>query len=184
MANYQGKHVAKRSRRIPLSVWLAYLLVASLIATGVTFSGYVTQAHGADSARVAVMASNVTTIVSGKIVPGETLNFDFTVANYEEDLVCEVAQKYTIESIRLLSNLPVNGEDQENLTDITFSIQEKKGENQYESITLPYEGTFAAGEKFSKSFRVTASWPDAAFTEEMSFEIDAIEITVNAEQLD
>lgn len=177
MAKYQGRHVTKRRRRIPLSVWLAYLLVATLIATGVTFSGYVTEAYGSDSARVAVMATDVTVTLTGDqfIAPGEEVTFGFTVANYENNKVCEVAQKYTIQEIKLLSN----PDGTENLKGITFTVMD--GEK---TVNLPYTDQFAAGENQAKTFTIKANWPAGNYGEEMSFEVDAIEITVNAEQID
>lgn len=186
MANYQGKHVRKRSRRVPLSVWLAYLLVATLIATGVTFSGYVTEAQGSDSARVAVMAADVTTIVSGAIAPGETLETTFQINNYEirdgKTVICEVAQEYTIQNIKLVSN-PVssNGTVPENLTGVQFAVFNSNGEQ----ISLPYNGgRLEPGVEQSETYTIKATWPQADQGEALSFEIDAIEVIVNAQQID
>lgn len=48
-----GKYERKKSRRLPIHVILGYLLLLTVLLTGVTVSKYVTSTPGGDSARVA-----------------------------------------------------------------------------------------------------------------------------------
>ena len=45
-------------KKLPLRVYLLYLVVASLIFTGVTFSSYVSTATGGDVVQVALFAAD------------------------------------------------------------------------------------------------------------------------------
>lgn len=47
------KQKQKKRKRLPLHVYLGYLMVCSLLFTGVSFAGYVSRSNGSDSARVA-----------------------------------------------------------------------------------------------------------------------------------
>ena len=78
-----GKHRAKRVK-LPLRAYLLYLLVASFLMTGVTFSKYIAASTGGDSARVATIqelridesgSNGLTTADKGKwvVIPGVPL---------------------------------------------------------------------------------------------------------------
>lgn len=54
MLNKKNASERTKRNRLPIHVYLVYLLVATLVFTGVTFSKYVTSSTGGDSARVAV----------------------------------------------------------------------------------------------------------------------------------
>lgn len=83
-----GKHRAKRVK-LPLRAYLLYLLVASFLMTGVTFSKYIAASSGGDSARVATIqelnitesGSNGTGANKGKwvVIPGVPLEKDARV---------------------------------------------------------------------------------------------------------
>lgn len=53
MQKKQHRFKKKKHTRLPLHVYLSYLLVAALVFTGVTFSKYVTSTNAGDSARAA-----------------------------------------------------------------------------------------------------------------------------------
>ena len=84
----------KTGRKIPFVAWLGYLLVVTMVVTGVTFSGYVSKSGGEDSARVAKfdVTENIpvtyTTALTG-MYPGSENSQDFTVtSNSEVTVAC------------------------------------------------------------------------------------------------
>lgn len=170
MAKYQGKHVTKRSRRVPLSVWLAYLLVATLIATGVTFSGYVTEAQGSDSARVAKF--EVSEITSGEttlllldldttqvVGPGMTMEHPIVVKNNSE-----VAIRYTLTATQTTFNLPK----------LTFTFVNVDDSSSGAELAPGAEG----------SYKLQISWPENANDIKYAGQVDLIQLTLRAEQVD
>ena len=66
----------KRKHKLPLTAVLTYLIVVTLVATGVSLSAYVSTASGGDEARVAkfdVQQTGVTSLhLSNAIAPSET----------------------------------------------------------------------------------------------------------------
>lgn len=101
---YHGKHERKKAPRLPLSAYLSYLLVATFLFTGVSFSKFATTASGSDRARVA--GFRVT--VSGQQASAEDIElsvgdesssgtYTFTVNNGSE-----VTVRYQL----ILENLP------------------------------------------------------------------------------
>lgn len=106
----------KKRTRLPLSAYLSYLLVATVLFTGVTFSGYITAVNGGDSARVAkfeiteTMFKNVNGVkteetmsapISAALAPGESVTREIIVGN-----VSEVAIEYGVDLVRVTNNLP------------------------------------------------------------------------------
>ena len=106
----------KKRTRLPLSAYLSYLLVATVLFTGVTFSGYITAVNGGDSARVAkfeiteTMFKNVNGVkteetmsapISAALAPGESVTREIIVEN-----VSEVAIEYGVDLVRVTNNLP------------------------------------------------------------------------------
>lgn len=95
---YEQKEKKSR-RRLPLHVYLAYLLVCTFLLTGVSFSRYISSASGSDSARVAkgvvtVRYDDSTTV--NLVRPSgdglETEEFSFSVTNS----ISEVAIQYDV----------------------------------------------------------------------------------------
>lgn len=129
-------------RPLPLPVWLAYLLVCTLLLTGVSLARYITTADGSDAARV---ASGLVTVSYGEnttqmemVRPPDdgvlTEDFKFTVSNNSS----EVAIRYDV--VVTLDKALGEG--------VTMTLDEKKGTKtdegkQYEFANV---GTFAAGE--------------------------------------
>lgn len=168
MAKYQGKHVTKRSRRVPLSVWLAYLLVATLIATGVTFSGYVTEAYGSDSARVAKFEVSESghmfaSVPTSSLYPGAVDDYDIKVENNSE-----VAIRYTITPINTTKNLPLD-----------FYVVKQVGDQE---VVIETGAILAPGEEDTYSLKIV--WPVAHNSVEYSGQVDRIQLGLRAEQID
>lgn len=99
--SYHEKHEKKKAARLPLSAYLSYLLVATLMFTGVSFSKFATTASGSDSARVAYVVvaasgeekSQKNVVDAAKDIPYE---YCVKVSNIKDGKVSEVALAYTI----------------------------------------------------------------------------------------
>lgn len=128
-------------RPLPLPVWLAYLLVCTLLLTGVSLARYITTADGSDAARVASGLVTVdyeeNTTQMEMVRPWDdgvlTEDFKFTVSNNSS----EVAIRYDV--VVTLDKALGEG--------VTMTLDEKKGTKtdegkQYEFANV---GTFAAG---------------------------------------
>ena len=169
----------KPARRLPLVVYLAFLLVAALAFTGASFASYKTVATGSDSARVARF------VVTAKPVDGqsEDLTLDstklsaaytFTVSNNEGGKVNETATSYDV--VVTFS---------QKITGVTMTL--KNGNNDItgtttDNVTYTFKdvGTFAAGTKQNDTLTLTFT----AGTDAASGSWSNIKITVNAEQVD
>ncbi len=166
-------------RRLPLAVYLAFLLVAALAFTGASFASYKTVATGSDSARVARFAVAAAKDAS----QSESLTLDstntsaeykFTVSNTDANGVNETATKYDV--VVTFS---------QKITGVTMTL--KNGNKDItgtttDNVTYTFKdvGTFAAGTKQNDTLTLifTAN-ADAA-----SGSWSNIKITVNAEQVD
>lgn len=103
------EHRKKRIRRLPVHVYLAYLLVCTFLLTGVSFSRYISSSSGSDNARAAKGLVTVTCAGSGNTVELKPVSGDGTVS---EDFLfkvtngdSEVAIRYDV-VIRLDQSLP------------------------------------------------------------------------------
>lgn len=171
---------AKKRRRVPVSVILVYLLVATLGMGSVTFSSYVSTAEGQSTARVAIMAANATVPVTAPIsgAPGERSDpIAVTVTNKENNKVCEVTQRYTIEA--------EIWKPQDQTTNIPELVCEfYSDQNCQNKLTAAPTGIMNAGEPTSVTYYVAVRWPGPTAAADLAFEIDALQITVIAEQVD
>lgn len=168
-------------QRLPLAVYLAFLLVAALAFTGASFASYKTEAASSDSARVARFA-----VAAAKDAnQSENLTLDssntsaaytFTVSNTDANGVNETATSYDV-----VVTFP------QELTGVTLTL--KNGTNAAISATPSADsktfiftnvGTFSAGTPQAHNLTLTfAANADAA-----SGSWSNINITVNAEQVD
>lgn len=131
----------QRLKRLPVHVYLAYLLVCTLLLTGVSFSSYITSANGSDNARVAAGVVTVhyddntnnieMTRPSNDGV--RTERFDFSVSNGAS----EVAIRYDV--VVTLDQALKNGVTMQ-LDGGTGAISDDK-----KTYTFSNAGTFAAG---------------------------------------
>ena len=166
-------------RRLPLAVYLAFLLVAALAFTGASFASYKTEATSSDSARVARFV--VTAIPETNQSENLTLDsstpsagYKFTVSNTDANGVNETATRYDV-----VVTFP------QELTGVTLTL--KNGNKDItgtttDNVTYTFKdvGTFAAGTKQNDTLTLTfAANADAA-----SGSWSNIKITVNAEQVD
>lgn len=166
-------------RPLSLPVWLAYLLVCTLLLTGVSFARYVTTADGSDAARVAAGLVTVgyeenTTKMEMERPSGDgvlTRDFEFTVSNNSS----EVAIRYDV--VVTLDEPLVNG--------VTMKLDEQPGiqtdgGKKYKFTNM---GTFAAGENktdmhtlsFTGDFMEVPSGTDDTYN---------IQISIRSQQID
>ena len=133
-------------KKIPLRAYLLYLLAASVVCTGVTFSSYLSSSSGGDGAKVAVFANDVSINlpISDDCYPGCSFEVPITVCNYETagltKKVCEVSQRYTLEAQLLVGNLPLTIEWKEGNSSGTFNANDPAKDNaHYVIVTWPVE---------------------------------------------
>ena len=169
-------------RRLPLAVYLAFLLVAALAFTGASFASYKTEAASSDSARVARFV--VTAIPETNQSENLTLDssnpraeYRFMVSNNDGGKVNETATKYSI-VVTLPAALP-NGVTMKLTrgTDTTAIANTQSG-NTY---TFSDDNMlFSAADARSDIYTLTF----AAQSSAESDTLEGIKITVNAEQVD
>ncbi|MEE0509694.1 MAG: hypothetical protein UDG94_00520 [Peptococcaceae bacterium] len=175
--NEKPKIAPTKKRRLltlPPYVYLGYLLLCTLLVTGVSFSSYLSQASGSDSARVAAGAISITT-VSGSSVTLDNTNgpasgdLTFTVSNINAGAVSEVAIRY---DIVIQADLPAG---------VTMTLDGKRGSQSGDTYTFSNMGTFAAGEERTFSHTLTFTGDFTAINDSSTSNID---ISVQAEQID
>ena len=174
----QGKHLKQKKMRLPLSIYLTYLLAATLLFTGVSYSRYATTASGEASTRVAAMASDSTAVINGTLLaaPGESQTFTVTVTNKDGSQVCEVAQEYTMYVENLTGNMNLTYE----FVDVeTMTYTDAEGVS-HTAVT----GSFAAGVEEEVTYTIRVTWNAGAQPEHMAFEVDALQVVVQAVQVD
>lgn len=98
----------KSGKRPPVFVYVGYLLVATVIFTGVTFSGYISTTMGNDQARVAkfeIKETGVQEILLGanRMLPGDIFSTPIKIQNSSE-----VRVELTITATLMHDNLPLD----------------------------------------------------------------------------
>lgn len=168
--------MAKGKVNIPMCLAgiLLCLTLFSMHFSGGLYARYTTSGTVADSARVAVLQGGTTvTMINAQGYPGlSSVACKFEVTNYTEKgsnrQVSEVALQGTLTAENLTNNIPL---------ELKFY--------QDESCTVEAASfSFNAGEAGKKDFYLQTSWPQEANNSEYAFEIDALQITVIAEQVD
>lgn len=155
------KRSDKRKRKLPLTAVLTYLIVVTLVATGVSLSAYVSTASGGDEARVAKFEivvtdsgrTELTANFTAEIKPGDTLG-TFDVENKSE-----VAVQYSAEVNNLTNNLPITA-----------------------TVTEGQSGKLQPGKKTAGA--VTVRWNPTETDAEYMGKVDSIQIVITAEQID
>lgn len=155
----------KEKVRLPIFSYVGYLLVASFLLTGVTFSGYVTGTNGSDDARVArfeIYESGVSeTTITADIVPGQTVEKELLIQNKSE-----VSIDYTVEIVNVTENLP-----------ITFAVSGTP------TVGGKFSDTIDAGEP-TKAYKLQIVWSAEENSPEYVGMIDQLKVSVSATQKD
>ena len=160
--NRNGKYC--RRRKLPVATYLVYLLIATFLFTGVSFSKYATTASGSDEARVAAFdfefvltgSGNQSEVVAVDTYPGMDKTYTVKVTDKSE-----VAMKYKVTAENLTNNTPIAVTLEHNSTAYDHEYLTESGD-----LALKLEGD---------------SKDNAAA---YAGEVDAIRITVTAEQID
>ena len=163
----KGKYC--RRKKLPVATYLVYLLIATFLFTGVSFSKYATTASGSDEARVAAFdfLFDVTgpgtqdRVLAVDTYPGFAGEYTIKVTD-----ASEVAVKYKVTAENLTGNTPVTAA-------ITLD-----GEA-YDSATF-----FTTSEHGTRELELTLSWDGNNNAASYAGEVDAVRITVIAEQID
>lgn len=107
MKLWSSKVKRQANKRLPLFTYLAYLMVATTVFTGVTFSGYISTTTGSDTAKVAkfdISTAELTTedlsLDLSATTTTESVSYSFTVASSSE-----IVAAYTV-TVTLPSALP------------------------------------------------------------------------------
>lgn len=175
----------KPARRLPLAVYLAFLLVAALAFTGASFASYKTEATSSDSARVArfVVTAIPETNQSENLTldsENKSATYKFTVSNNEDGKVNETATQYDV-IVTLPKALPTGVTMKlTRVTDTTVTEvpQSSASGNTY---TFSDDGMlFSAAVARSDIYTLTF----AAQSSAESDTLEGIKITVNAKQVD
>ena len=171
----------KRLKKIPLRVWLFYLLLISILCTGVTFASYKSESSGGSSTRVALFANDAKVDITIKdIVPGgEPIEIPITVTNYDDDRICEVSQSYKMHAEAFVGVLPLK------LEWVSVDTKNVVGD----SVTGQF---FLSDGEREHDYKLVVSWeleedengnpiyPDS----DLMNEIEVIRLVVHCEQID
>lgn len=154
----------KRKHKLPLTAVLTYLIVVTLVATGVSLSAYVSTASGGDEARVAkfdVQQAGVTTFnLSNAISPSETgVSNTNTVIVYNNS---EVTVRCNLAVNNLTGNLP-----------LTFDFAFVSGTSSYD---------LAPGE--TGKYNVLIQWPQDKTNASYMGKVDQLQLVLVTEQID
>lgn len=174
-----GKHVARK--RPPMFTYLMYILVATVVFTGVTFSGYISTSSGGDNARVAkfeisesvdggVIPSDSFTI-SASLIPGQVDDTKIQVKNSSE-----VTVTYNITAANTAGNMP--------LEFYVYDDANNNGNCDSDEVLIPapFAGELAPNKSANFMFRI--SWPAEKNDPVYAGLVDTISITLDAVQKD
>lgn len=155
-----GKHQAKRP---PLMVYVMYLLVATVVFTGVTFSSYISSTVGQDTARVAKFevtgtGSFAVNIPAEAMIPGDSFQQQFIIQNKGE-----VAVELSIAAEMMYNKLPL---------ELTI-----------ESVANELTQTLAVGSG-EQTYTLTVSWPSEQDNISWAGKTDVIRLSISAQQID
>lgn len=170
-------------RMLPL--YLVYLIIVTLVVTGVSFSKYGTIVDGTDTARVAKPVLEYVPIsahfneellgsISGglsfsDVKPGDELIYVFEIRNYEGEGLNKVINEVLLNYNIVVSVEPV-------------------------SVVLPLQRTLTpevedwaflgTGSQITHRYTLRIKWDEAASGSQYSQQQQSIKITINAEQVD
>lgn len=142
------------------AVLLYMVLLTSAMSLGLQ-ARYMSSSAGEDSARVArfefvtASTSDVEVMDISEIsAPGESVVYQFEVANHGETGVCEVAQRYTV-TVQVDGNMPLICTLTKNEGEQATSMQIFSVENQ----TLSLGGEFSASVTGRDVYSLMVEWP-------------------------
>lgn len=180
---YHPKYAKKQKVRLPLRAYLSYLLIATLLLTGVSFSKFASTGGADDSARVALVmldggGSGETDLSLGNGVASAEYSFYITNSNASGQ-VSEVPLRYTV-----FVTMP---DGQSLPTGVTVTLTyENTAYNPVSSengvYTFDGGADFAAGVSAQHDYTLTFTVDEAQISVDSTF--TGISISVKAEQID
>lgn len=187
--------------KLPLRVWLGYLLILSLVFTAVSFAKFATSGSASDSARVASFAVSASTggeksltfDDSAKNASGEsfsttqTASYDVTVRNTDNNKVSEVVIGYDVIVKVLKSKVTGTDGDIQSNSGLTFKLGESTApvittSGDYYVFTFSDVGVLPAGVSTEETHKLTIT----ADSDKIQDDFSNIEfsVSVNFEQID
>lgn len=171
-------HELDRTRRVrlPLYVYLSYLLVATFLFTGISFSKYATTVSIQDNARVAAFSVNIDGKAAAALVldaSNETLSsnsYSFSVSSNSEVLVADIV------TVTLPDELPAG-------IYLTMTVNSAEVISEINGSTYKFVKNFAYGEDFHL-WTLTFTADQNVLEIVDIFELNNISIHVDAMQID
>lgn len=165
-------------KRLPTFTYLAYILAATVVFTGVTFSGYISTTSGSNVARVAkfeiteTIDSSGVYYVSADLYPGTYKDTKIIVKN-----TSEVVVDYMVSVANVSNALP--------LEFFVYEDENKDGEwTEGENIVAtPFTKTMEPSDQ-STNYTLRVSWPAQENSAAYAGMKDIISITLDAVQKD
>lgn len=187
---YKPKYAKRKTTYYPAwSMHIAALLGCFALISIYMLSGVYSKFHSAASdgnqARIAHFSPS---FVSQKIdisnaKPGHTHEVEFTVQNFSDEALSEVAMKYKI-VLKTTGNIPLKfticKSDGSTLKEFTCDGISGKQEYVYTDSSL----VFNAGVKETRAYQLKAEWPESENDARFSGMTDAVYLEVVFEQLD
>ncbi|MGN0164554.1 MAG: hypothetical protein ACI39R_00080 [Lachnospiraceae bacterium] len=160
------------------------LLFLSFI--GITTAKFVSKTEGNDNASVAYFSPALNSVkidITEITIPGNSTEKSFTVQNYSDDELPEVAMKYKI-ILKTTGNLPlkftvIDGEENDVFT---CSCDGISGEQEYSYEKASF--IFKADEKGTHEYKLKVEWPEEQKDARFSGMTDAIYLAIEWEQID
>ena len=169
-----------KERKIKLHNLMFIYVITTVIVTVVSFSRYVTTVSTESGARLAAMAStmSVDIALTQEAYPGFEMVFPIEVTNKENERVCDVSQKYTLEVDRAeMENLPLDF----SLYRDEFCTDEIESDD---DIFSADDFSFKAGVEETRNYYLKVRWPENEKNEALAFEIGYFSVKIVATQID
>lgn len=175
---------------------LLFLTLLSMYLVSNMYARYTTEVSSEDGARVAAYVFRLEDASDSQVVnlknikkPGDTQEYKFSVTNKRDNVISEVAQSYTIK-LEVEGSMPIVCEikeqgDTEQKSDSTICKAGNTNEINTNSGSSDAIKLLAA-EEYTKSYTLTAVWPDTYKDEKYASAsgTSVVTLTVDAQQLD
>ena len=156
------------------------------------YARYTVAESGEDNARVAIFGHSQSIQLSDEnglvdLVPGDSVTYTVTVANYNGATVSEVACKYALEIVTT-GNLPLQYEvskqnDASDASDMTVIDSFLESTNKTKTISTDAMH-FEAGSSKEDTYQIKVTWPESSKDAKYAGMPDDITVNVQVEQVD
>ncbi len=172
----------KRKLKIPKGVLIFVSLITGMIVISFSLSKYESSSQTISTARVALIKNDVYVDFNEDIkgFPGcEPEICELTITNKQDDIICEVSQKYSIKVENSKSeNLPLEISIYKDLECTDEIIPDANGYYRQEDFK------FQAGIEGSKKVYLKIEWKELNKNPIYAFEIDYLRVRIIGEQID